>query len=228
MAKIRTKIVGTKIKDVGLIERRRRQIAEGAMKVFITKGYDKATVREIAEAAGLTMGSMYNYVRTKEDIIYVVYDHVTRELREDMRKAISRVDDPKQQLEVAFRHNLKAIDRRADQIRFLYQESGSLDRDSLHVVLARETEYIEMFEDCIRKSLGGKRASEFKIKLAADILSYIPVIVTLRRWSLSRRFDAMEDVLEGILDFSLHGVKFLLEEDEPDRPGIPRETRDES
>src|SRR5271169_1178097 len=91
------KTVETRIKDLQLIEIRRKQIAEGAIKVFVTKGYHKATMREIVEACGLTMGSMYNYVRTKEDLLYLVYEYVTRALRDDLAIAISSVDEPRNQ-----------------------------------------------------------------------------------------------------------------------------------
>ena len=50
------KTVETRIKDLQLIEMRRKQIAEGAIKVFVAKGYHKATVREIVEASGLPWG----------------------------------------------------------------------------------------------------------------------------------------------------------------------------
>jgi AcrR family transcriptional regulator len=217
--KPKAKTVESRIKDHQLIEVRRRQIAEGAIKVFVAKGYHNATVREIVEAAGLTMGSMYNYVRTKEDIIYIVYDYVTRALRDDMIKAMSGVEDPREQLTTALKHNLEAVNRRSDEIMVLYRESGSLDKESVHDVLARETEYIEMFEELLRKSLGGRKISEFRLKLAADILSYLPVIVALRRWSLRRRFDSMDEVLDGIFDFMLHGIEFLTDDEvsKPDR-----------
>ncbi len=214
------KTVETRIKDLQLIEMRRKQIAEGAIKVFVAKGYHRATVREIVEASGLTMGSMYNYVRTKEDIMYLVYEYVTSALRDDLMIAISSVDNPRNQLKAALKHNLEAVNRHSDVIMFLYQASGSLDKESLHDVLARETEYIEIFEDLVRKSLAGRQASEFKIKLAADILSYLGVIVTLRRWSLKRRFKSNDEVLNGILDFILHGLEFLSDE-EGRAPSVP-------
>ena len=214
------KTVETRIKDLQLIETRRKQIAEGAIRVFVAKGYHKATVREIVEASGLTMGSMYNYVRTKEDIMYLVYEYVTRALRDDLMLAITSVDDPRKQLKAALKHNLDAVNRHSDVIMFLYQASGSLDAEGLHDVLSRETEYIEIFEDLVRKSLAGRPASEFKVKLAADILSYLGVIVTLRRWSLRRRFESTDEVLDGILDFMLHGLEFLTDEGVR-RPSVP-------
>lgn len=211
-SKIQKKEVKTRIKNANLIDLRRKQIIKGAIKVFIAKGFHNATVREIAEEAGLTMGSLYNYINTKQDIIYIVYDYITKVLREDMKEAIVGVKDPKERLKAALRQNLNAVYKNQDIIMFLYRESASLDKESLHTVLARETKYIELFEDILREYFEGKEVNESRLRLSADLLSYIPVIVTFRRWSLRRRFDSMDTVLEGILDFVLHGIEVIPEE----------------
>jgi AcrR family transcriptional regulator len=207
--KIEKKEVKTRIKNANLIDLRRKQIIKGAIKVFIAKGFHNASVREIAEEAGLTMGSLYNYINTKQDIIYIVYDYITNILREDMKKAIVGVKDPKERLKAALRQNLNAVYKNQDIIMFLYRESASLDKESLHAVLARETKYIELFEDILREYFKGKEVSESRLRLSADLLSYIPVIVTFRRWSLRRRFDSTDTVLEAILDFVLHGIEVI-------------------
>lgn len=203
------KTVETRIKNKDLIDLRRKQIVEGAIKCFVAKGFHKATVREIAEAAGLTMGSMYNYINTKEDIIYIVYDHITRTLRDSMFLAIASLEDPAERLKAALRHNLETINRHSDVIMFLYNSSGYLDRESLHEVLARETEYIELFEQLLRESLAGRKINETRLKIAADMMAFIPVMVTFRRWSLRRRFKSVEEVMEGMLNFILYGVEFV-------------------
>ena len=177
---VREKEVKTRIKNPKLIDLRRRQIIDGAIKVFTAKGFDSATVREIADAAGLTMGSLYNYIRSKEDIIYIVYDYITNTIYEYQ-----------------------------DIVMFIYKASAFLDRESLHEVLTRETEYIELFEDLLRDYFGEMQVDAGRIRLAADLLTYIPVIVTFRRWSLRRRFESMDGVLQGILDFVLHGIEFI-------------------
>jgi AcrR family transcriptional regulator len=211
-SKNQKKEVKTRIKNANLIDLRRKQIIKGAIKVFIAKGFHNATVREIAEEAGLTMGSLYNYINTKQDIIYIVYDYITKVLREDMKEAIVGVKDPKERLKAALRQNLNAVYKNQDIIMFLYRESASLDKESLYTVLARETKYIELFEDILREYFKGREVSESRLRLSADLLSYIPVIVTFRRWSLRRRFDSMDTVLEGIVDFVLHGIEVIPEE----------------
>jgi AcrR family transcriptional regulator len=205
------KIIKSRIKNLDLIDLRRKQIVDGAIKVMTVKGFHGATVREIADAAGLTMGSLYNYVRSKEDIIFIVYDYVTRILREDMKEAISGIEDPGDRLKAAIRHNLNAVHQNQDTIMLLYRESAFLDKESLYAVLERETEYIKMFEELLRGYFRseGKKVDETRLRITADLLSYVPVILALRRWSLRRRFESAGAVMDGIFNFMLNGIQFV-------------------
>jgi AcrR family transcriptional regulator len=207
--KIAKKEVKTRIKNPKLIDQRRKQIIDGAIKVFSAKGFHSATVRELAEASGLTMGSMYNYIRSKEDIVFIVYDYITKILRDEVTGAISGLTDSKERLKVALRQTLSTIYEYQDIVMFIYKASTFLDRESLHEVLERETEYIELFENLLRDYFKGIDVDENRLRLAADLLTYIPVIVTFRRWSLRQRFESMDMVMKGIHDFILHGIEFI-------------------
>ena len=59
-----------------LEDARRVQILAAATLVFARKGFDRATVSEIAQAAGLAEGSIYNYFRSKEELLV----HIPRQL----------------------------------------------------------------------------------------------------------------------------------------------------
>lgn len=59
-----------------LEEHRRAQILEAAAAVFARKGFDRATIADIARAAGLAEGSIYNYFRSKEALLV----HIPRQL----------------------------------------------------------------------------------------------------------------------------------------------------
>jgi AcrR family transcriptional regulator len=206
------KQVESNVRDLDLITRRRQQIIDGSIKVFTSKGFHKATVKEIAEASKLTMGTMYNYVRSKEDILYIVYDYMNSILMEGLKKAIDNVDDPKEELRAALKQNMDTIDKYQDIILFLYNESSAYDRKSLHTVLSQESQYVELFEEFLRKSFEGKKINESRLKVAADILAYVPVILALRRWSLKRRCADMEMVKESILDLMERSIEAIQED----------------
>src|SRR3954453_21774240 len=80
--------VKSSVKDESLIEKRREQMIRGAVKLFKEKGFHRTTTREIAKEAGFSIGTLYEYIRTKEDVLYLVcdsiYDHVSERLQEDL------------------------------------------------------------------------------------------------------------------------------------------------
>ena len=48
----------------------RQQIADEAMRLFVTRGFDHVTVAEIAAAAGVSEKTVFNYFPTKEDLFF--------------------------------------------------------------------------------------------------------------------------------------------------------------
>ena len=206
------KKVGTNIKNKHLVTRKRKQIIDGAIKTFVSNGFHKSTVKDIADTAGLSMGTLYNYIDTKEDILYLVYDYMTNILTEEMEQAMSGIVDPKERLKAALKQNVNTIYKHQEIVKFLYRESASHDRSTLHTVLSRETTYIKLFECLLRNCLNEEHIDEDRLKLAADILAYAPVMLPLRNWSLKRRFASMENAKNLFIEHLNNEVEFTLKE----------------
>src|ERR1700733_12619467 len=51
---------------------REREVLEAGAEVFARKGYAAATVQDVADALGILKGSLYYYIKTKEDLLYSV------------------------------------------------------------------------------------------------------------------------------------------------------------
>ena len=61
----------------GVIEARRAQILEASAQVFARKGYRRATTKEIARAAGVSEGTIYNYFASKSDLLIGMLNFLT-------------------------------------------------------------------------------------------------------------------------------------------------------
>lgn len=196
--------IATVVRDRELVEQRHEQIFNAASRIFISRGYHRATVREIAEEAGLSLGSLYSYIRTKEDILYLVFEKLTTTLRTRIREAIDRIQGPVGQITAALRADLRTTEQYQDEILLMYQETKSLDRQSCRAVLSREAEYVGFFEEILRV---GYERGVFKgdPRLSADIIAYLCSILALRRWNLRRRFSSAE-AMEGLIAFILRGL----------------------
>ena len=64
--------VRSKVDVPGLVEKRRAQFIDSAIDLFGQRGYHVTTIRDIAQAAGVSIGLIYQYVEDKEDILFLV------------------------------------------------------------------------------------------------------------------------------------------------------------
>ncbi len=58
----------------------KKKIIDAAMAVFSTKGYAKANIREIAKAAGISVGGVYLYFRNKEELYKSLINNRMRDI----------------------------------------------------------------------------------------------------------------------------------------------------
>jgi AcrR family transcriptional regulator len=198
--------VAANIKNPQLVRDRRRQLIEAALTVFLRKGYHVATVRDIGREAGFTQGTIYNYVRSKSDILYLVCDDVMRAYQEAASRAIEGVDDPADRLSRALRVVVAAADDHQDAIQLIFHESDALDRRSLHAILARVAEYIELFERLLADAARVGAIVPVNARLAANIVTFLPTMIALRRWHLKPHV-SRETALHGVTEFLLRGLR---------------------
>lgn len=68
--------------------RRRQELIDAAAVIFSDKGYDAASIQEIADALGILKGSVYYYIDSKQDLLFEIIserqadtDTLVKELR---------------------------------------------------------------------------------------------------------------------------------------------------
>ena len=177
--------VSTQIKNIDLVERRRRQLISAATKIFIEKGYHQTSIRDIAKATSFSMGNLYDYIRTKEDILYLVH----QDMIHTIYSALFEIQGDEFEirsgdLATIIRSALEKTSDFQEEIILLYRESGSLSKEMLQSILELEARYITMFntllDEANKKGLTRIEDTYFFANLVVFLLSFL----SLRRWSL--------------------------------------------
>jgi len=70
------------------VAKNRRKIERAAKKLFTRQGFHGTTVREIAHKAGVSMGKLYLYYPTKEDIFIALVQHMEQKMEVLRRREI--------------------------------------------------------------------------------------------------------------------------------------------
>jgi TetR/AcrR family transcriptional regulator, cholesterol catabolism regulator len=197
--------VGTNTKDPELVRDRREQLILAALEVFQEKGFHATTVRDIGRAAGLTQGTIYNYVRSKEDILFLVCDRVIAEYISSMEEAAAATGDPAARLREALRGVTRVMIEQSSAILLVYHESHNLDRRSLRSLLARVQSWIDRFEELVAEGLGRERLPKTKLRLLTNIVTFLPTLIALRAWSLPKDL-THDQYTEGLVEFMMRGL----------------------
>jgi AcrR family transcriptional regulator len=203
---IRTGDIPTQVKDPDLVKRRRRQIADAAVQLFIAKGFHKTTTRQIAQASGSSIGSLYEYFTSKEDILYMVCESIHAEVSRGVTEALSKATAGREALAGVIREYFTVCHRMSDFILLIYQESQSLPSQWQKRVLENELRITGLFVEVLaRMAASGELpgVKEHQIELAAHNIVVLGHMWTFRRWYLARHY-SLEDYID-------HQTAFILQ-----------------
>ncbi len=202
---LKTQEIPTQIKNADLVARRRRQIVDAAVGLFIEKGFHKTTTRQIAGAAGFSIGSLYEYVTCKEDVLYMVCDAIHAEVKQAVGEALARTDRGQDALAAVIREYFRVCHRMSDHILMIYQETQSLPLQWREKVLENEIAITGIFIDVLARlaASGDLPPMDDKaIELTAHNISVLGHMWTFRRWFLGRHY-SIDEYIE-------HQTRFIL------------------
>lgn len=200
--------IESNIKDKDLVDTRRREIVNAAVELFVRKGFHQTTVREIAKEFGMSMGALYDYIRTKEDILFLVCDHIHTSVSNKLKESVVSEKTGIEILKNAISDYFIIIDKNQDYMLLLYQETKSLSKAARKYIFVAENELTSIFEDILKQCIKEKTVSinHRKTKLVANNIMVIGQMWAFRRWVLHDNYSInsyiktqTELILKGII-----------------------------
>src|SRR4030042_7166595 len=126
---------------------RLQQISKVAATLFFEKGYMQTTTKEIAEACNISVGTLYYYIKSKDDfpvIFSEIHKHDIDPWEKEIHKEMQYMT-PEEILKKAVGDFVYGVDRRHKMILFWYNASKYLNREQLKGVVVVESRVVELF-----------------------------------------------------------------------------------
>ncbi len=187
--------------------RRRAQIVSGARQAFSRKGYDAATVGDIAEAAGVSKGLIYHYFRSKEDILLATAEALMDGFAEYMERMSTAETTAAEKLlalqHLHIRETVKVWDLVQIMIEFW---SESVRRPEIARPYAQMFRKARAYLEAIIEA--GIASGEFRPVPAKEVASLMIAIVdglTVHR-TLDKRAFSWRSVSDAMDDLLLNGL----------------------
>lgn len=171
-----------------LVRRREAEIADGALPLFLEKGFHGTSIREIAAAAGLSMGGLYEYISSKDDVLSMVYRQMTSPFAETLD---APTDGDLTDLIAAA---LAASWDRAKDVQILYRETVALDAGHRDELAATERAYARRIADAVEAGVSRRELVCDNPLLVGHLVMFLAAFMPLRSWIT--RADGIESSVE--------------------------------
>ncbi|MCX6005203.1 MAG: TetR/AcrR family transcriptional regulator [Chloroflexi bacterium] len=174
---------GSSSKTIKLRNTKIRQISRIAASLFFKRGYMQVTTREIAEACQMSPGTLYYYIKAKEDFLKIFSQITTEDLNrweKGLRKDIAHMS-PEDALRKTTRELLFMIDNMQDSIIFWYSVSRYLNSEQLKDIMN-----IELFSVNIVKHVIELGIEKGRFKNADPLVTAYNIVAMCHVWVLKR------------------------------------------
>ena len=201
----RDDLVPSSAKDADLIDSKHQQIVNAACRLFFKKGYHRTTIREIALASGMSMGQLYHYISSKDDVLFLTYKQMQMLWYEHLVKSgVEEIRDPLERLTKAVRLTLGFALKNKNLFLFLYTETKYLGKRHLQVVLEMDDKNVVGFWRRLLKDVTAAKRMKRDVDFLANLLSYLMLFLPLRGWNLKEKVS--DPHLDGMTAFILSGL----------------------
>jgi AcrR family transcriptional regulator len=181
-------------------------VHEAARAHFSTRGYEAASMREIAADAGINIATLYFYCSTKEQLLFDVLVDAQRQLADGLRERIDAAGDSwSSRLAAAIEVHVKFCAEKAFPTTINRVDMQRLTPEHRDTYVAMRDAYEQEFRDLLR---GGMAAGEFRqVDAKLTAFAIIGIGHTVGRWYSPDGPLAPEQIAAQYVDFILAGLR---------------------
>lgn len=172
--------IASRQKRSGAAKRRREIVAE-ASRLFLEKGFQSTTMRELARALDLDVGSLYRYFPSKGSLFATMAQEANEAIAQSLSAAIGRAPAGEDTVRLAFSHYIHLVDRYSEYYRLFYRCFDGLPRELWQTLLDSERGIVRVFQRLLEDQ--GYAAGEAST-LAWDF-TILGEMWAIKRWAFS-------------------------------------------
>lgn len=181
------------------------EVIEVAARIFYEKGFEAATIQEIADEVGLRKGSLYYYIPDKQEALY----QIIRSYHEETRayfEPILESDDPvveklRRFIETETAHTARHLFKSS----LFFTEWRSLDQAQREEIVAERDRHDHFVQDCITV---GQADGTFRSEINPRTTSYaiLGMVNSVYQWFDEKGESSAQEIGQEFADLVIGGL----------------------
>jgi len=179
-------------------------IFHSAIKIFSEKGYNGATMDEIAMNAGVAKGTLYYHFRSKEEIFKYIIDEGMRIIRDEIQTAVKNEKEPVEKLREIFKVQLNLVHRNRDFFKVIASQLWGKEIRQLNLRNIMEN-YISDIEVYIKEAMDAGKIKKGNTRLIA--YSLLGNFFSSSIYQISTGEEQIEYTVQCVMEYILGGLR---------------------
>jgi AcrR family transcriptional regulator len=176
------------------------RIFDATLAISHHKGFHAMTLRDLSRETGLSMGALYSYFSSKDELLDMIENQGRRIIKRVLEEQIRKAKGAAEKLSIALYTHLYLSEAYSRWFYFSYMETKNLRKEQQKKAIENELFTEKIFMDILDE---GCREGVFTIAdppLTAAAIKALLQDWYLKRWKYSRRKITVEQYAQFILD----------------------------
>jgi AcrR family transcriptional regulator len=168
------------------------EIVTTAAAVFRRDGYETGSLDDVAAKLGLRKSSLYYYVRSKAELLYLIFDRA-------ISTALDRLDelahqtDPQRRLVALVSHQVTLMTDEPQMFAVFFDSRPRLDEAYERAIRAKERRYVRIYAEAVKAAIDGGHIPDIDPRYGAQAI--LGMAIWIYKW-----FDPKRDDRDALVD----------------------------
>ena len=185
---------------------RYREILETAAQLICDRGYEGASIQQIADACGLTKAGLYHHIPSKEHLLVEIMHYGMDIFEELVLSQVEQIADPLDRLRTCMAKNILLVTRdRNKEISIILHEHATLTGEELARINARKKRYVRFLERSFSEAIAAGKIRPVHPKVAA--FAFLGAVNWIYKWFRADGQIPEEQLVRGMQDIFFGGLE---------------------
>lgn len=176
-------------------QRTAEMMREAAADLFFKHGYEATSLRQVAAEVGIQVGSLYNHISGKDELLSAIMIQVMSDLQEALDAATDGIQDPVERLSAAIDCHIRFHAERRRDTFIGNSELRSLGADDRKKVVTLRKKYEETLRDLVSAAVSAGDGDVIDAKLQA--FAIVAIGTHVASWYQPGRGYSLDDIVDA-------------------------------
>lgn len=184
---------------------RHQAILETAARVICAKGFDGASIQEIADACELTKAGLYHHIQSKENLLAEIMTFGMDQFEAEVLDQVRAIEDPVERLKACMERNIELVTRgTCKEVTIILHEHATLRGPAGKRIDARKKKYVRFLENSFAEAVLAGAIRPVKPKVAA--FSFLGMVLWIYKWWRPEGALGGDQIAEDMIDLLFTGL----------------------